>query len=281
MSLAEAPSRASTQLRPESFSGTTRPSELVDLRTRVLVDELHLRDSETLFDASDELGEHLLIYRDDALVAAATLAPAEATDFPSLTGLGRGRLPQTSLLTSVVVDPASRGRDLLALTAFLAMRRQRMAGCTHFVAFDEPGARELHRLLGSAPIQGVPRAEMRGTDVTVHPRTAVFGRIDEAMLRCFEAMDEPHRDVARGDGSPLLVVAQPGRGHLLPARAAATPAGRPHLSGRAGAGHREVHRGAQRRPAALQVDPDRRRDPAPRGAVLWGRPRPPGAKLGN
>ena len=121
----------------------------------------------------------------DDIVASLTFAAAEATDFSERTGVEASRLSQAAFIGPAVVEPATEGHPL-ALMVMLALRRQGMAGRTHYVALVDRCDADLVEQLRATPI--------RGTDGAVH------GRIDEAMLRCFKALSEPERDVVRGDG---------------------------------------------------------------------------------
>lgn len=133
--------------------------------------------------------DEVVVYRGDDVIAAAALPATEASEFASQIGLNPDRLRHTFLLTGLAVEPTDDAQANLALVVFLAMRRHRIVGRTHYVAILTSRDHGLASLLRTQPVRNATNQE--GTQ-------AAQGRIDEAMLRCFEAMDEVQRAVARG-----------------------------------------------------------------------------------
>lgn len=191
---------AENTLTASFHAGGSYSDELTALRRRVYVDELHLLHANALFDANDDAGEHLLIHDNGVLVAAMSLPATQDTDFSSHTGIANERLAHTFCLSGAAIHPDHRNRGLHPLMTFLAMRRHRMQGRTHYVAFAPPGDTTRARTLGHRAIRGVPPRVMTGNNGHTRTLVAVQGRIDEAMIRCFDAMPEEMRALARGDG---------------------------------------------------------------------------------
>ncbi|MEN0067831.1 MAG: hypothetical protein AAGA48_37225 [Myxococcota bacterium] len=196
MTIADEPALTSTHIRVDLHRGTDYPAELAALRKRVDGDKFSARPGGR-FDANDDAGEHALVYRDGALVVAVASLATEASDFITHSGHAAEHVSHTFLLTGIAVDPSDKSQGYLALAIYTAMRQQRMAGRTHYVAMVENGEPRLSQMLRTSPIRSVPGREVQGTDGQTRTLVAVEGRIDEAMLRCFEAMNEEQRDTLR------------------------------------------------------------------------------------
>lgn len=130
--------------------------------------------------------EHLRLHHGDHIVGCVTFAATEASDVGARAGIDATRLANTFVVGPVWVEDAQEGHPL-ALALYIAMRRQRMRQRTHYVALVDRLDCPLVQLLRATPIRDASQI-------------AVHGRIDEAMLRCFERLSETERDEVRGSG---------------------------------------------------------------------------------
>lgn len=147
----------------------------------------------TTFASAGRTGhETALVFRDGIQRASVDFASTEATDFASRTGLAPERLEGTFQIVSAEPDPEHGDEADVILALYVALRRQRMAGRSHYVTFTPKGGNLLSNRLRPWAIRDATSSEP--TEVAVH------GRIDEAMLRCFDALPEEHRDAVRGSG---------------------------------------------------------------------------------
>ena len=117
--------------------------------------------------------------------------------FAASAGVDPARLEGCVDLTGCI--PASpRALAASALELYLAMRRGRASGHAHYVSFVDEGDATLARLLGRDQIRGARRRA--GTQGPDRNELAVHGRLDDAMLRCFDVLTEEQRAGVRGEG---------------------------------------------------------------------------------
>ncbi|MEO0601674.1 MAG: hypothetical protein AAF211_09565 [Myxococcota bacterium] len=120
-------------------------------------------------------------------VASADRAvPARETGFAERTGIDAARLTGCVDLSGLLAD-AGEG-DGLPHQVYLTLRQARIEGHTHYVTSLDPAHTQRVTLLGAHPIRGAEAAD------------AMHGAIDEAMLRCFEALSPELREAVGGAG---------------------------------------------------------------------------------
>ena len=170
--------------------GGQYPEEYSALRRQIYCEETNFLAEDQLFDDNDANGEHILIYDGGALIAATAWTPAEVSDFGQQAGIAPGELTSCYYSSRSSVAPHYRRRGLFALLLYLAMRRNRQAGRTSYLAYVEPGdipARKILRF--DYPARCRPRSVVsaNGTSYEVIP---CIGSIAEGMIRAFAAMPD-------------------------------------------------------------------------------------------
>ena len=139
-------SRVIPNVRAGVHSGPSHPPGLGDLREGgVAPCRAHAVDGSV---------DHVTVHAEGALVVAVPVVATESTSFAADVGVASERLQHTACLSGVVIDSAEQRDRALALGLFLAFRRHRMAGRTHYVFSPEGEGQLLERLLRPLPIRG-------------------------------------------------------------------------------------------------------------------------------
>jgi hypothetical protein len=194
------------QIRYQIVKGSELPSEYLDLRRRVYVEETGFLTNENMFDANDRAAEHVLLYEGSNLIAGTVVAQGELTDLAEYTPFDKRDLKSVILSTRSIVSPEHRKSGYLTLLVYLALRHGRINDRNRYMGYVEPGKIPAWKILKYNSINGGVKREIsdgKGQSYIVEP---VEGGISEGCLRAFDKLPDQLKKVCNAQYFPEEIV---------------------------------------------------------------------------
>jgi GNAT superfamily N-acetyltransferase len=183
------PTKVRVVLRHEGIS-----SDIEQMRSEILRDEMQFISDEDLRSADDERGTHCCLFVDHELVGASLGIPAEQSTLPGRVGIEAEKFSSHYYVTRVMLSPHFRGVGLAPALIYSLFREGRILGRkTAIGLFDDTDAVPAH-LTGALELKQIPAVPFTGYKGRTLALKTMIADISFGMHRCWNQMSDELRN---------------------------------------------------------------------------------------